>query len=131
MPGIEFHPTKPGLAYIRADMGGAYRWNPQDQSWVPLVDWAGIPQWNDYGIESLAIDPADPDRVYIAAGTYTNQWAGKSCMLRSADQGRTWQSTPMPFKMGGNEPGRSMGERLAVDPNDGKILFFGDRKSVV
>jgi len=25
MPGIEFHPTKPGLAYIRADMGGAYR----------------------------------------------------------------------------------------------------------
>src|ERR1017187_5613887 len=29
--------------------------------------------------------------------------------------------------MGGNETGRFNGERLAVDPNDGEILFFGSR----
>lgn len=127
MPGIEFHPNKPGLAYIRADMGGAYRWNQQEKTWIPMIDWAGVGQWNDYGAESLAVDPSDPNRVYMAAGTYTNRWAGNSSMLRSGDQGRTWQSTPMPFKMGGNEDGRSMGERLAVDPNDSKVLFFGSR----
>jgi len=35
----------------------------------------------------------------------------------------------MPIKMGGNEWGRSNGERLAVDPNDTKILFFGSRRA--
>ncbi len=31
--------------------------------------------------------------------------------------------------MGGNTDGRSNGERLAVDPNDGAILFFGSRNA--
>ena len=30
--------------------------------------------------------------------------------------------------MGGNESGRFNGERLAVDPNQGDILFFGSRR---
>jgi len=127
MPGIEFDPAQAGLAYIRADIGGAYRWDQQRKTWVPLIDWAGIANWNDFGIESLAVDPSDANRVYVAAGTYTSASAGNASMLRSSDQGRTWQSTPMPFKMGGNEDGRGMGERLAVDPHDGSVLFFGSR----
>ena len=31
--------------------------------------------------------------------------------------------------MGGNDTGRGMGERLAVDPNNGTILYFGSRGS--
>ncbi|MGD0461706.1 MAG: carbohydrate-binding protein [Tepidisphaeraceae bacterium] len=127
MPGIEFDPAQAGLAYIRADMGGAYRWDSQRKTWLPLIDWAGIGRWNDYGIESLAVDPSDANRVYIAAGTYTSGSVGNGSILRSGDQGRSWHSTPMPFKMGGNEDGRSIGERLAVDPHDGSVLFFGSR----
>ncbi len=33
----------------------------------------------------------------------------------------------MPFKFGGNEDGRGNGERLAVDPHDGRILYLGTR----
>lgn len=127
MPGIEFSPAARGLAYIRADIGGAYRWDAQRKIWEPLIDWAGIGQWNDFGIESLAVDPSDANRVYVAAGTYTNASSGNSSMLRSSDQGRSWRATAMPFKMGGNEDGRSMGERLTVDPHDGRVLFFGSR----
>ena len=39
-----------------------------------------------------------------------------------------FKRTDVPFKMGGNEPGRFNGERLAVDPNEGDILFFGSRR---
>ena len=34
---------------------------------------------------------------------------------------------PVSFRMGGNEDGRGVGERLAVDPNDNRVLFFGSR----
>ena len=33
----------------------------------------------------------------------------------------------MPIKMGGNEDGRGVGERLSIDPNDTRILYFGSR----
>ncbi|MEU7476427.1 hypothetical protein AB0A63_10620 [Lentzea sp. NPDC042327] len=44
---------------------------------------------------------------------------------RSTDQGRTFQRTDLPFKLGANEDGRSMGERLAIDPADN----LGTRKN--
>ena len=34
-------------------------------------------------------------------------------------------ATPLPFKLGGNMPGRGMGERLTVDPNDDAVLYMG------
>ena len=43
--------------------------------------------------------------------------------------GKTWARTVLPYKNGGNEDGRSIGERLMVDPNNGKILFFGSRNN--
>src|SRR4029434_4103765 len=83
---------------------------------------------NYMGIESLAVDPTNSDRVYLAAGTYTQSWAGNGAVLRSDDRGSTWNITPAALKMGGNEDGRSNGERLAVDPNKPSIILFGSRR---
>jgi len=123
--GLVFHPRQQGLRYARTDVGGAYRWDEPAQRWVPLTDWLGMADVDLTGCESIAADPNDPQRVYLAAGTYT--W-GKAAILRSDDQGKTFQRTDVPFKMGANEAGRFNGERLAVDPNDGEILYFGSRQ---
>lgn len=125
--GILFHPLQRDLAYARTDIGGAYRWDPKTKKWVQLLDWIQRPDWNLYGVESIGLDPTDPKRLYLALGTYTNEWAGNGSILRSSDQGRTFKRTDMPFKMGGNHDGRSIGERLAVDPNENSILYFGSR----
>lgn len=125
--GIIFNPKVAGLVYARTDIGGAYRWDNTVQQWIPLNDWVSAEDWNLLGIESLATDPVDPNRLYLAAGTYTNNWAGNGALLRSTDQGRTWKRTNLPFKLGGNEDGRSMGERLVVDPNKNNILYLGTR----
>ena len=125
--GIVFNPAEKGLVYIRTDVGGAYRRDAASARWEPLLDWAGQGDWNLYGVESLASDPLESARVYIAAGTYTNPAVSNGEILRSADHGRTWARTPLPFKFGGNENGRNNGERLAVDPNDGRVLFLGTR----
>ncbi|HEY4016669.1 MAG TPA: hypothetical protein VGM06_25205 [Polyangiaceae bacterium] len=126
--GIVFSPTEPHLAYARTDVGGAYRWDDAANTWVPLLDWVTQPDWNLHGIESIAPDPVDARRVYLAAGTYTNPDVSNGEILFSADYGETWRRTPMPFKMGGNEAGRGSGERLAIDPHDPRIVYFGSRK---
>lgn len=121
-PGIVFSRAERGLAYLRTDIGGAYRWDAKAKRWVPLQD--GIGESNYHGIESIAADPRNPDIVYLAAGMYRH---GPAAVLRSQDRGASWQVVPVPFRMGGNEPGRGLGERLAIDPNNGTILYFGSR----
>lgn len=125
--GVITHPRAKDVVYARTDIGGAYRWNPKTSRWVPIEDFITRSDWNLYGTESVAIDPNDPKRVYIAAGTYTNEWGQNGAILRSQDQGETWDRINLPFKNGGNEDGRSIGERLSVDPNDSRVLFFGTR----
>ncbi|MDO5576849.1 MAG: 1,4-beta-glucanase, partial [Fibrobacter sp.] len=117
------------LIYARTDVGGAYRWNEKDKSWIPLNDWLDANSNGIYGIDALAIDPSKPSRVYMLAGTdYWND--GKTMILRSEDYGATFDTINVTsqFKTHGNGYGRQNGERLAVDPNNSNILFCGTRK---
>ncbi|MFD0659591.1 WD40/YVTN/BNR-like repeat-containing protein [Thermocatellispora tengchongensis] len=126
VPAIIFNQTERNLIYARTDIGGAYRWNQSTKSWTPLLDWVGWDRWGYNGVDSLATDPVQTNRVYAAVGMYTNSWdPNNGAILRSTDKGDTWQITPLPFKLGGNMPGRGMGERLAVDPNRNSILYLG------
>ncbi|HEV3036594.1 MAG TPA: xyloglucanase [Candidatus Angelobacter sp.] len=128
IPGMIFNPSQQNLIYVRTDIGGAYRWDPTNNHWIPLMDWVGFDDWNTLGVESIATDPVDPMRFYVAAGTYTNSFtSANGAILRSTDQGNTFARTNLPFKLGGNMPGRSMGERLVIDPNLNSTLFFGAR----
>ncbi|RZU23624.1 cellulose binding domain-containing protein [Streptomyces sp. BK239] len=126
VPGIVFNRKEKNLAYARTDIGGAYRWQQSSKTWTPLLDSVGWANWGHTGVVSLASDPVDPNRVYVAAGTYTNSWdPGNGAVLRSADRGASWQRADLPFKLGGNMPGRGMGERLAVDPHRNSVLYLG------
>ncbi|MER5226728.1 RICIN domain-containing protein [Streptomyces flaveus] len=127
--GLVFNPREKGLLYARTDMGGAYRWDVAAEQWIPLTDWAGEKDWNLLGIDSVATDPVDPDRLYLGAGTYTNSWAGNGAILRSTDRGRTFQRTDLPFKLGANEDGRGAGERLVINPSENGTLLLGTRKN--
>ncbi|KAI8995567.1 hypothetical protein BD414DRAFT_479908 [Trametes punicea] len=127
VPNIVFNPSQKGLAYARTDIGGAYKLN-SDDSWTPLLDFVDDARWNYWGVDALATDPVDPDRLYLATGMYTNSWdPNNGQILISTDQGKTFTPSPLPFKVGGNMPGRGLGERLAIDPNSNNILYFGAR----
>jgi len=85
--GIVFNPTQKDLAYCRTDIGSSYKWDSLAKSWIPLTDWCGV--GNLHGSESIATDPIDPQRVYIAAGMGQGQPAA---ILRSMNQGKTFQT---------------------------------------
>jgi hypothetical protein len=126
VPGIVFNRSEKNLAYARTDIGGAYRWQEATKTWTPLLDSVGWDEWGHTGVVSLASDSVNPDKVYAAVGTYTNSWdPTNGAVLRSADRGGSWEKADLPFKLGGNMPGRGMGERLAVDPHKDSVLYLG------
>lgn len=128
--GLAFSPVQAGIFYARTDIGGAYRYVPGERRWVPLTDWLGREDASFMGIESIAPDPVNADRVYMAVGMYAQPWDGTGAFMRSDNRGDTWRVTRMPgLEMGGNDLGRGNGERLTVDPHQPSILFFGSRRS--
>ncbi|KAJ7462663.1 hypothetical protein B0H11DRAFT_2053730 [Mycena galericulata] len=128
--GIVFNPSEQGLAYVRTDIGGAYKLNAANDTWTPLLDFANDTTWNYWGVAALATDPVQTNRLYLACGGYTNSFdPNNGNILISTDYGSTFTPSPLPFKVGGNMPGRGQSDpfrfRLAVDPNSNGILYFG------
>lgn len=120
--GIVMHPLEKDLMYIRTDVGGAYRWDKENKSWIQLCDGFGVEEQNFYGIAGVAIDPLNTNVVYIAAGAYT--WAGAD-VLKSTDRGRTWARTGLNKKFEANGSRRAMGECIVVDPVNSSVVYCG------
>jgi hypothetical protein len=129
--GLIYHPTSANVLYARTDIGGAYRWNQATSSWTPITDGLGFSgaESRFHGIESIALDPNNDQLVYMVTGMYTFEGNGR--IYISSDRGTTWTHYDLPFSLGGNNPGRALGERLMVDPNKPSTLFFGSRTAGV
>ena len=72
------HPSVANLFYARTDVGGAYRWNEESQSWESMMDWVNQEQEALYGVESFAVDKHNPGRVYLTSGYSGYGWSGQS-----------------------------------------------------
>ena len=126
--GMYIHPTEPDLMYIRTDVSGAYRWDASSSEWKQIVTSYSLP--SEYienstydGVSSLVGAPADPDIAYMA---FKNQ------IFKSTNRGDSWFSTSFSEKnviMEANGAGRQEGERLAVDPVNSDIVYYGSIKN--
>lgn len=123
-----FSTPEQNLFYARTDVGGAYRWDSELEQWVSISSFVSEMDKGLLGIDGLAFDPSAPNKVYLLAGTdYFSD--GKTAVLRSDDYGKTFEQTDVTnlIKVHGNGNLRGSGERIAVDPNDGDIIFAGGR----
>ena len=125
VPGLIFHQTEPNVLYARTDVAGAYRWDSANTKWIPITDMFGFDEGRFQGVESIALDPTDANKVYLVGGMYVN--GGNGRLYTSSDKGDTWTFIDLPFPTGGNNQGRAIGERLKVDPNDPSVLFYATR----
>ena len=123
---VIFHPKAKNLLYARTDVGGIYRFDFEKKTWIPLMDFISENDKGLYGTEAFALDPTDPKRIYVLAGTgYFSK--GRTAVLRSEDYGATWDTSYVEMLAHGNGMGRQTGEKLAVDPNKPNIIFCGSR----
>ena len=140
--GLAIAPIAPYDVYIRTDVGGAYRFDRKTNQWIPLLDMfdtnfakGGI------GVESIAIDPTQPQRVYVVtnhrnstvkAGDGKMQYKYAGEVMVSDNRGETWKPTGLGKNnvfVGPNNAYRSdTGERLAVDPNKSGLLLYASRR---
>ena len=56
-------------------------------------------------------------------------WFDDAALFASDDYGETWTRFDAPFSCGGNQSGRGCGERMCVNPNNNKEVWFGSRDS--
>jgi len=127
--GVVVHPRERALVYIRTDVGGAYRWSePADaggRHWIPLSDFVTWENGDFVSIDGLAVDPVDPEVVYVCAG---NGQAEMSDVFKSSDRGVHWTRTHLDKLFHGNGGARWCGERIAVDPFDSRRVLVGTRR---
>ncbi len=122
--------TEQNLVYARTDVGGAYRWDASSGTWIALNDWTSEDDVGYLGVESLALDPNNPGRLYMLVGIEYFS-GGRTAILRSDDYGNTFAITDVTsqFRAHGNGMGRQTGEKLAVDPHNSNILYCGSRQA--
>lgn len=121
--GAVAHPKEPGLMYVRADVGGCYRFDAETRQLVQLMNWVPAEQSNLYGVAGLALDPSDVEVVYIAAGKYPDKTP--SGVFRSRDRGETWEPMGLEKPFPGNKNPHRQGNRLAVNPHRPGDLWCG------
>jgi len=122
LTGLDIHPTGSPL-FARSDVGGAYRFDDIAKSWKQIVTSSSMPaddvKWSNYqGVLSLVSAPTNSAKAYMAYG---------NGIYKSQDQGDTWSRTNFPnIDMNPNDDlSKLSGERLAVDPSDDNIVYFG------
>ena len=67
--GMAIHPASNDI-FIRTDIGGAYRYDAANNSWIPITDGKVA----NYNVEALALNPSNENEVFIIVG---NNEAGK------------------------------------------------------
>lgn len=123
--GFIFHKKKKGLLYLRTDIGGTYRFDPEHQRWCSLISHVTPEDLSETFPISVALDDDRPERLYIACGENREK---SGVLAISEDYGETFRYEKIPVMIHGNLNGRGTGERLAVDCMDSDRLWFASQQ---
>lgn len=126
--GVRNHPLEADLSYVFTDVGGAYKLNPDTNKWESITNFPyfDADPGHQYGIEDLALDPSNPNIVYLCSGKYATQGI-KGDFLKSTDKGNTWTKLGLNVYFGGNNADRHTGPMLQVSPHDSNHIVVATR----
>ncbi|SDA12573.1 hypothetical protein SAMN02910447_00613 [Ruminococcus sp. YE71] len=118
--------TGKSVMYARTDVGGAYKYNYDTESWDQLFGFINEADRGLLSVDAMAIDPTDDDTVYFLCGcAYFS--AEKTVIFKTTDGGKTFKEIDVTslIKVMGNGDGRQCGESIAVDPDNPNIIYAG------
>lgn len=112
--------------YARTDVGGAYRYDYDTESWVQLLGFINDTDRGMLSVDAMAIDPTDDDTVYFLCGcAYFS--SERTEIIKTTDGGKTFTRIDVSdeIKVMGNGDGRQCGESIAVNPDNPKEIYAG------
>lgn len=112
--------------YARTDVGGAYKYNYETESWEQLLSFITDADRGYLSVDAMAIDPTDDNTVYFLCGcAYFSE--ERTVIFKTTDGGKTFTKIDISseIKVMGNGDGRHCGEAIAVDPDNPDVIYCG------
>ena len=112
--------------YARTDVGGAYKYNYETESWEQLLSFINDADRGYLSVDAMAIDPTDDNTVYFLCGcAYFSE--ERTVIFKTTDGGKTFTKIDVSseIKVMGNGDGRHCGEAIAVDPDNPDVIYCG------
>ena len=109
---IAVNPKNKFEYYVGVASGGVWKTVNDGTTWTPLFDKEG-----SYSIGWVALDPNDPEMVWVGAGESNSQRSVSygDGIYRSDDGGKNWQNL-------GLKKSEHIG-RVVIDPRDSKVVY--------
>ncbi len=109
---IAIHPERQSTWFVAVGSGGVWKTENRGTTWTPLFD-----NEDSYSIGSLAIDPNNPDVIWVGTGeNVSGRHVGYgSGLFRSRDSGMSWEKV-------GLETSERIG-MIRIDPRDSNVIF--------
>lgn len=123
---IAFHPTDSNIFYIGAPAGGIWVTKDFGKTWTALGD-----KLPSMGVSDIAIDPKDPNIIYVATGDRDFGSLGgiqgmsgsgdtKSMgIFKTRDGGKTWRQLSLSFAISAKE----LTNRIIISPADNRRIY--------
>lgn len=91
---LAFHPDNSNIIYAGAPAGGLWKSTDGGVTWSTNTDL--LP---NLGVSSIAIDPHNPDTMYIATGDRDAADTYSIGVLKTTDGGQTWNTTGLTYSV--------------------------------
>lgn len=111
---VRFHPTNVNTIYVGAPAGGLWITTNGGATWSTATD-----QLPSLGVSDVAIDPVDPNIMYLGTGDIDAGDTYGIGVLKSIDAGATWSITGLSFV---TVQGRNV-NRVMISPADHNMIF--------
>lgn len=118
---IAFHPTDPNIIFAGAPAGGLWKTTNEGASWTCLTN-----LMNHVGVSGIAIDPTNPDIIYILTGDGDGEDLSCIGVYKSTNGGSTWSVTGLSWPVADN----ARGFKLIINPSDVNILYAATSKGL-
>ena len=111
---VAVDPTDARIMYIGAPSGGLWKTYDSGKNWVPLTD--NLPT---LGISGIAINPKNPQEIYISSGDGDGGYTYTSGVFKSVDGGESWDITGFDVDLSTRENTVD----LVMNPDNPNILY--------
>lgn len=117
---ICFYPGNNNIIYACTPFGGLWKSTNGGTSWATNTD-----QLTSIATSDLAINPLNPNIMYLATGDGDGWDQASIGLLKSYDGGVTWDSTSLYWALQISGPSYFMGTRVLINPVDTALVLAG------